>query len=239
MSTSSKVAIITGASQGIGAGLVSAYRAQGYNVVASSRSITQTDDPQVVAVAGDIADPATAARVVATALEKFGRIDTVINNAGVFVSKPFTEYTVEDFERLQAVNVGGFFHLTQRAAAVMLEAGSGHIATITTSLVEQPDTAVPAGLASLTKGGLQAATQALAIEFAARGVRVNAVSPGYIKTAINPEETHATLAGKHPLLRMGEVSDVVAAVMYLESADFITGEIIHVDGGQTVGRQAA
>jgi NAD(P)-dependent dehydrogenase (short-subunit alcohol dehydrogenase family) len=239
MSTSSKVAIITGASQGIGAGLVSAYRAQGYNVVASSRSITQTDDPQVVAVAGDIADPATAARVVATALEKFGRIDTVINNAGVFVSKPFTEYTVEDFERLQAVNVGGFFHLTQRAAAVMLEAGSGHIATITTSLVEQPDTAVPAGLASLTKGGLQAATQALAIEFAARGVRVNAVSPGYIKTAINPEKTHATLAGKHPLLRMGEVSDVVAAVMYLESADFITGEIIHVDGGQTVGRQAA
>ena len=151
----------------------------------------------------------------------------------------FTEYTVEDFERLQAVNVGGFFHLTQRAAAVMLEAGSGHIASITTSLVEQPDTAVPAGLASLTKGGLQAATQALAIEFAARGVRVNAVAPGYIKTAINPEETHATLAGKHPLLRMGEVSDVVAAVMYLESADFITGEIIHVDGGQTVGRQAA
>jgi NAD(P)-dependent dehydrogenase (short-subunit alcohol dehydrogenase family) len=239
MNTSPKVAIITGGSQGIGAGLVTAYRALGFRVVATSRSITQTDDADLIAVPGDIADPSTASRVVATALERFGRIDTLVNNAGVFVSKPFTEYSVEDFERLYATNVGGFFHLTQRAAEVMLEAGSGHIATITTSLVEQPDEAVPAALASLTKGGLQAATQSLAIEFAGRGVRVNAVAPGYIKTAINPEATHATLAGMHPLDRMGEISDVVAAVMYLESADFITGEVLHVDGGQTVGRTAA
>jgi NAD(P)-dependent dehydrogenase (short-subunit alcohol dehydrogenase family) len=239
VNTSAKVAVVTGASQGIGAGLASAYRAAGFKVVATSRSITQTDDKDLVAVAGDIADPGTATRVTETALERFGRIDTLVNNAGVFVSKPFVEYSVEDFAQLNATNVSGFFHLTQRVAKVMLDAGSGHIVTITTSLVEQPDSDIPAALASLTKGGLQAATQALAIEFAARGVRVNAVSPGYIKTPINPEETHTFLAGKHPLLRMGEISDVVAAVQYLEAADFITGEILHVDGGQTVGRSAA
>jgi NAD(P)-dependent dehydrogenase (short-subunit alcohol dehydrogenase family) len=239
MNTTSKVAIITGASQGIGAGLVTAYRAAGYRVVATSRSITDSGDPDVIAVPGDIADPETAARAVAAAQERFGRIDALVNNAGVFVAKPFTEYTIEEFERLNATNLAGFFHITQRAAAVMLEAGSGHIATITTALVDQPDEAVPSGLASLTKGGLQAATQSLAIEFASRGVRVNAVAPGYIKTSIHPENTHATLAGMHPLDRMGEVSDVVSAVMYLEAADFITGQVLHVDGGQTVGRTAA
>ncbi len=239
MSTPSKVAIVTGASQGIGAGLVAAYRAAGYRVVATSRSITASGDPDAVAVPGDIADPATAARVVEVALERFGRIDTLINNAGVFVAKPFTEYTVEDFELLSATNLAGFFHLTQRAAAVMLEAGSGHIATITTSLVEQPDEAVPSGLASLTKGGLQAATKSLAIEFASRGVRVNAVAPGYIKTAIHPENTHPTMAAMHPMDRMGEVSDIVSAVLYLEGAEFITGEVLHADGGMTVGRTAA
>jgi NAD(P)-dependent dehydrogenase (short-subunit alcohol dehydrogenase family) len=239
MNTTSKVAIITGASQGIGAGLVTAYRAAGYRVVATSRSVTDSGDPDVIAVPGDIADPETAARAVAAAQERFGRIDALVNNAGVFVAKPFTEYTIEEFERLNATNLAGFFHITQRAAAVMLEAGSGHIATITTALVDQPDEAVPSGLASLTKGGLQAATQSLAIEFASRGVRVNAVAPGYIKTSIHPENTHATLAGMHPLDRMGEVSDVVSAVMYLEAADFITGQVLHVDGGQTVGRTAA
>ena len=149
-----KVAIVTGASQGIGAGLAAAYRAAGFRVVATSRSITQTDDKDLVAVPGDIADPETAARVTATALERFGRIDTLVNNAGVFVSKPFVEYSLEDFEQLNATNVSGFFHLTQRVAPVMLEAGAGHIVTITTSLVEQPDTDIPAALASLTKGGL-------------------------------------------------------------------------------------
>jgi NAD(P)-dependent dehydrogenase (short-subunit alcohol dehydrogenase family) len=235
MSTAPKVAIITGASQGIGAGLVTAYRDHGYNVVATSRSIGNSDDPGVVAVPGDIADPSTADRVVATAVERFGRIDALVNNAGAFLSKPFTDYTDEDFQRLYALNVGGFFHVTQRAAAVMLAAGTGHIVTITTSLVEQPNSAIPAALAALTKGGLQAATQSLAIEFASRGVRVNAVAPGSVRTPMHAEATHAYLASTHPLGRMGDVDDITDAVMYLEGAHFVTGEILHVDGGQTAG----
>jgi NAD(P)-dependent dehydrogenase (short-subunit alcohol dehydrogenase family) len=235
MSTAPRVAIVTGASQGIGAGLVTAYRDRGYDVVATSRSIARTDDRGVVAVPGDIADPSTADRVVATAVERFGRIDALVNNAGAFLSKPFTEYTDEDFQRLYALNVGGFFHVTQRAAAVMLEAGAGHIVTITTSLVEQPNSAIPAALAAITKGGLQAVTQSLAIEFASRGVRVNAVAPGSVRTPMHAEATHAYLASTHPLGRMGDVDDVTDAVMYLEGAHFVTGEILHVDGGQTAG----
>jgi len=236
MTAPPKTAIITGASQGIGAALVAAYRANGYNVVATSRFITQTDDPAVLAVAGDLADPSTAERVVAAAVDSFGRVDTLVNNAGAFLSKPFPDYTVEEFDYLHALNVGGFFHTTQRAAAVMLAAGSGHIATITTSLVQQPNAAIPAGLAALTKGGLQAATQSLAIEFASRGVRVNAVAPGHVKTPMHPAETHAQLASMHPLGRMAEISDIVDGVMYLEQAQFVTGQILHVDGGQTAGR---
>ncbi len=235
MTAPSKVAIITGASQGIGAGLVAAYRDHGYNVVATSRSIVQPDDPAVLAVPGDIADPATADRVVTAAVERFGRIDTLVNNAGAFLSKPFTDYTDEDFQRLYALNVGGFFHVTRRAAAVMLAAGAGHIVTITTSLVEQPNSAIPAALAALTKGGLQAVTQSLAIEFASRGVRVNAVAPGSVRTPMHAAATHEYLAGTHPLGRMGDVDDIADAVMYLEGASFVTGEILHVDGGQTAG----
>ncbi len=235
MSTAPKVAIITGASQGIGAGLVAAYRDRGYHVVATSRSIGNSDDPGIVAVPGDIADPATADRVVATAVERFGGIDALVNNAGAFLSKPFTDYTDEDFQRLYALNVGGFFHVTRRAAAVMLAAGAGHIVTITTSLVEQPNSAIPAALAALTKGGLQAVTQSLAIEFASRGVRVNAVAPGSVRTPMHAAATHEYLAGTHPLGRMGDVDDIADAVMYLEGASFVTGEILHVDGGQTAG----
>ena len=235
MTAPSKVAIVTGASQGIGAGLVTAYRDHGYTVVATSRSIGNSDDPGVVAVPGDIADPSTADRVVATAVERFGRIDALVNNAGAFLSKPFTDYTDEDFQRLYALNVGGFFHVTQRAAAVMLAAGTGHIVTITTSLVEQPNSAIPAALAALTKGGLQAATQSLAIEFASRGVRVNAVAPGSVRTPMHAEATHEYLASTHPLGRMGDIGDITDAVMYLEGAHFVTGEILHVDGGQTAG----
>jgi NAD(P)-dependent dehydrogenase (short-subunit alcohol dehydrogenase family) len=235
MSTASKVAIITGASQGIGAGLVTAYRDRGYTVVATSRSIENSDDPGIVAVPGDITDPSTADRVVGTAVERFGRIDALVNNAGAFVSKPFTDYTDEDFQRLSALNVGGFFHMTQRAAAVMLAAGAGHIVTITASIVEQPTTAIPAALAAITKGGLQAVTQSLAIEFASRGVRVNAVAPGSVRTPMHAAATHEYLASMHPLGRMGEVDDVTDAVMYLEGAHFVTGEILHVDGGQAAG----
>src|SRR3954447_22267775 len=168
MNTESKVAIITGASQGIGAGLVLGFRERGFRVVANSRSIKPDafGDPDVLTVDGDISDPRTAGRVVAAAVERFGRIDTLVNNAGAFLSKPFVDYTEDDFARLVALNLGGFFHISQRAAAPMLGRGRGHIVNITTSLVEQPLAAVPAAMASLTKGGLDAVTRALAIEFA-------------------------------------------------------------------------
>jgi NAD(P)-dependent dehydrogenase (short-subunit alcohol dehydrogenase family) len=236
MSAEQKIAIITGASQGIGASLVRAYRDRNYRVIATSRSVEANSDADTVAVAGDITKPETAERVVHEALERFGRIDTLVNNAGVFVAKPFIEFTQEDYDRNMGVNVAGFFHITQRVAAEMLKQGFGHIVTITTSLVDQPIAGVPAALASLTKGGLNAVTKELAIEFAKSGIRVNAVSPGIIKTPMNPPETHAALAGLHPVGRMGEIRDIVDAVLYLETAGFVTGEILHVDGGQNAGR---
>ncbi|AWS44055.1 SDR family NAD(P)-dependent oxidoreductase [Streptosporangium sp. 'caverna'] len=230
-----KVAVITGASQGIGAGLVDAFRKLGYGVVATSRSITPSADADVVTVQGDIAEAATAERVVAEALSRFGRIDTLVNNAGVFVAKPFTDYTDDEFATLVGVNLAGFFHITQRALRPMLDQGSGHIVNITTSFVDHPNSNVPSVLASLTKGGLAAATTSLAVEYATRGVRVNAVSPGVIKTPMHPVETHETLAGLHPVGRMGETGDIVDGVVYLESAPFVTGEILHIDGGQSAG----
>ncbi|MCS3739988.1 MULTISPECIES: SDR family NAD(P)-dependent oxidoreductase [unclassified Rhizobium] len=236
MSTEQKVAIITGASQGIGAALVRAYRDRNYRVVATSRSIEPSSDTGIIAVPGDISKPETAERVVREARERFGRIDTLVNNAGVFLAKPFTEFTEDDYNHNMGVNVAGFFHITQRAATEMLKQGSGHIVSITTSLVNQPIAGVPAALASLTKGGLNAVTQSLAIEYAKSGVRVNAVSPGIIKTPMHPQETHAALSTLHPVGRMGEIRDIVDAVLYLEGASFVTGEILHVDGGQNAGR---
>jgi NAD(P)-dependent dehydrogenase (short-subunit alcohol dehydrogenase family) len=230
-----KVAVITGASQGIGAGLVAAYRSLGYAVVASSRSIGASSDPDVLTVAGDIADPATAQEVVSRGVERFGRINTVVNNAGQFVAKPFTEYTAEEFATLVGVNLAGFVRTTQLAIPHMLEQGGGHVVNITTALVEHPNSNVPSVLASLTKGGLQAATKSLAIEYASRGIRANAVAPGIIKTPMHPEETHGFLAPLHPVGRMGEINDVVDAVVYLEKAPFVTGVILHVDGGQSAG----
>jgi NAD(P)-dependent dehydrogenase (short-subunit alcohol dehydrogenase family) len=236
MGTAQKVAIITGASQGIGAALVKAYRDRDYRVVANSRSIKSSSDPDILAVAGDIADPEVAERLISETMERFGRIDTLVNNAGIFIAKSFTDYSVDDFASVLAVNLAGFFHISQRAAAEMLKQGSGHIVNITTSLVDQPIAAVPAVLASLTKGGLNSATKSLAIEFAKKGVRVNAVSPGIIKTPMHAPETHDFLAALHPVGHMGEVRDVVDAVLYLETANFVTGEILHVDGGQNAGR---
>ena len=235
MSIEQKVVIITGASQGIGAGLVRAYRDRNYGVIASSRSMKASSDPDILAVPGDISKPETAERIVREGLERFGRIDSLVNNAGVFVSKPFIEFTQDDFAYNMGVNVAGFFHVTQRAAAVMLKQGSGHIVNITTSLVDQADGGVPAALASITKGGLNSVTKALAIEFAKTGVRVNAVAPGIIKTPMHPVAFHAALGAMHPVGRMGEVRDIVDAILYLETAYFVTGEILHVDGGQNAG----
>jgi NAD(P)-dependent dehydrogenase (short-subunit alcohol dehydrogenase family) len=235
MSNAQKVAIITGASQGIGAELVKAYRDRDYRVVATSRSIQQGSDPDILAVAGDIGDPATADRIVAEALARFGRIDTLVNNAGIFLAKPFTTYTADDFAAKVSTNLAGFFHITQRATAQMLKQGAGHIVSITTSLTDHALGDVPSVLASLTKGGINSATKSLAIELADKGVRVNAVSPGVIRTPMHAPETHAFLAALHPVNRLGEIRDVVDAVLYLEGAGFVTGEILHVDGGQSAG----
>jgi NAD(P)-dependent dehydrogenase (short-subunit alcohol dehydrogenase family) len=235
MSDEVKVAVVTGASQGIGAALVKAFRALNYRLVATSRSIRPSDDENILTVAGNIADRTTAERVISEGIARFGRIDTLINNAGIFIAKPFTKYTEADYAAVIGVNLAGFFHITQLAIAEMEKQKTGHIVQITTSIVDQPNSKIPSVLASLTKGGLAAATKSLAIEYATRGIRVNAVSPGIIKTPMHPVETHEQLGVMHPLGRMGEVSDVVGAILYLESAGFVTGEIIHVDGGQAAG----
>jgi NAD(P)-dependent dehydrogenase (short-subunit alcohol dehydrogenase family) len=235
MSNPQRVVVVTGASQGIGAGLVAGYRRRGFRVVATSRSIAPSNDEQVLAIAGDIRDRATAQKVVAAAKERFGRVDTLVNNAGIFIAKPFTEYAQEDFDVVTGTNVTGLFHITQVVLAEMLSQRSGHIVNITAALVDQPLASVPAGLAAVTKGGLNALTKSLAIEVAKRGVRVNAVAPGATKTAMHAPATHDFLAKMHPVGRMGEVQDVVDAVLYLESASFVTGEILHVDGGAAAG----
>ena len=235
MSSERKVAVITGASQGMGAALVEAYRDRNYAVVATARSIKPTNDDQILAVPGDIADRKTAERVISEGLARFGRIDTLINNAGVFVAKPFTQYTEADYAAMLGVNLTGFFHITQLAIAEMEKRHSGHVVQITTSLIEHANSHVPSVLASLTKGGLSAATKSLAIEYAKRGIRVNAVAPGVIKTPMHAPKTHDFLAKLHPVGRMGETRDIVDAVLFLESAAFVTGEILHVDGGQSAG----
>jgi NAD(P)-dependent dehydrogenase (short-subunit alcohol dehydrogenase family) len=228
-----KVAIITGASQGIGAGLTSAYRELGYIVIATALSVEPSTDAGIVTVAGDIADPDTAQRVVSEAIERYGRIDTLINNAGIYIGKPFTDYTLEDFNALIAVNLAGFFHITTRTIKQMLDRGAGHIVNVSTTLVEYAESKTPAALQTLTKGGLAAVTGSLAIEYASRGLRVNAVSLGVIKT--HDDSSYAGMGALHPLGRVGEIDDVVGGVLYLESASFVTGEILHIDGGQSAG----
>ncbi|QPF92977.1 SDR family NAD(P)-dependent oxidoreductase [Bradyrhizobium commune] len=235
MSTEQKVAVVTGASQGIGAGILEAFKDRNYSVVAASRSIKASDDPNILTVPGDVGALDTAEKVFRAAYERFGRVDTLVNNAGIFMAKPFTAYSQDDYATYISTNVTGFFHMTQRALDLMSKQGHGHVVTITTSLVDQPMSGVPAALASLTKGALNAATKSLAIEYAKTGIRVNAVSPGIIKTPMHPLQAHQALAALHPMGRMGDVSDVVDAVLYLEGATFVTGEILHVDGGQAAG----
>jgi NAD(P)-dependent dehydrogenase (short-subunit alcohol dehydrogenase family) len=230
------VAIITGATRGIGAGLAAAFRRGGYAVVATSRSIPASDESDLLTVQGDLTDAETSRRVVEQALERFGRIDTLINNAGVYIGKPFTDYTADDFAAISAVNLAGFFHITQRAIVPMLTQGAGHIVNISTSLVDHADSTRPSALPSLTKGGLVAVTRSLAIEYAARRVRVNAVSLGVIRTPMHEAASYEDMGTLHPLGRVGEVSDVIDGILYLERASFVTGEILHIDGGQSAGQ---
>ena len=236
MGKEQKVVIITGASQGIGAELVKGYRDRNYRVVANSRSIKPSSDPDILAVAGDIADPATAQKIVSQAVERFGRVDSLVNNAGIFIAKPFTDYSAEDFASIIAVNLGSFFRVSQLAAAEMLKQGSGHIVQITTSLVDHANSNVPSVLASLTKGGLNAATRSLAIEYAKKGIRVNAVAPGVIETEMSQgvrELAGDEVKARILLKRFGKPEDVACAVWFLASAyaSYITGEVLHVDGG--------
>jgi NAD(P)-dependent dehydrogenase (short-subunit alcohol dehydrogenase family) len=232
-----KVAVITGGSQGIGASLVAAYRRQGWSVVAAARTMKPAEDSDVLTVEGDIVDPATADRIVSAALDRFGRIDTLVNNAGLYLSKPFTDYTAEDYALVVGVNLTGFFWLTQRVIAEMLKRHGGHVVNISATLAEVANSHIPEVLAALTKGGLASATRSLAVEYASRGIRVNAVSPGIIQTSMHPAESYEGLSGDQlpPLGRVGQVSDVVDGIMFLEASPYITGEILHIDGGQIAG----
>jgi len=236
MNNQQRVVLITGASQGIGEGLVAGFRKLGYAVVANSRAIGDSDDPSVFAVRGDIAQPGVGRNIVDAALHRFGRIDTVVNNAGIFVAKPFTEYTDDDFDAVTGVNLRGFFEVSRAAIAAMVAQGDGgHVVNISTSLVDHANSAVPSAMASLTKGGLNAVVKSLAIEYADRRIRSNAVALGIIRTPMHDDSSHDALAAMHPLGRIGEVDDVVDAVLFLENAPFVTGEVLHVDGGQSAG----
>ncbi|RDS97972.1 SDR family NAD(P)-dependent oxidoreductase, partial [Burkholderia contaminans] len=228
--SASKVIIVTGASQGIGAATVDAFRARGHRVVATSRSIGPSNDPDLVTVAGDIGDAAVARRVVDAAIERFGRVDTLVNNAGIFIAKPFTQYTADDYAQITNVNLSGFFHVTQHAIAAMQKHGGGHVVSITTSLVDHANNNVPSVLASLTKGGLNAATKSLAIEYAKAGIRVNAVSPGIIKSPMHAPETHPTPPSPHPAGPLGAIGHHLAPSRLLDSAPIVTGAVPHPPG---------
>ncbi len=238
--TTRKTAIVTGASSGIGLGLTIALLEHGYQVVANSRRITKagslTPSENLALVDGDIAHPETARTVVDIARHRFGTVDLLINNAGIFIPKPFTDYTTDDFDRLVSTNLAGFLYVTQQAVRQMRTQGAGHIVNITTSLADQPIAGVPAAIPVLTKGGLNAVTAALAIEFAGEGIRFNAIGAGIIDTPMHNPETHEFLKSLHPIHRIGRVSEIVDAVLYLTDATFVTGEVLHVDGGAHAGK---
>ena len=238
--TTQKTAIITGASSGIGLGLTTALLVHGYRVVANSRTIstagTLAPSDNLALVDGDIAKPEIARRIVDTAVRRFGSVDVLVNNAGIFIPKPFTDYTTEDFERLVSTNLTGFLYVTQEAVRQMKQQGIGHVVNITTTLADQPIAGVPAAIPVLTKGGLNAVTAALAIEFAGEGIRFNAIGAGIIDTPMHKPETHGFLKTLHPIQRIGKVSEIVDAVLYLTDATFVTGEVLHVDGGAHAGK---
>ena len=240
MANTGKTAIVTGASRGIGAGLVEAFLKRGYNVVANSRNIT-TANPfaaaaNVALVDGDIGHPSTAAMIVDTAISRFGRVDVLINNAGVFIPKPFLEYTTEDFNTLVSTTLAGFLYVSQLTIRQMARQKSGTIINVSTTLVDQPIAGAEAAVQIMVKGALNAVTRALAIEYAKEGIRVNTIAAGVIDTPMHKPGTHAFLKGLHPVGRIGQVKEVVDAALFLTDATFTSGEILHVDGGAHAGK---
>jgi NAD(P)-dependent dehydrogenase (short-subunit alcohol dehydrogenase family) len=235
-----KVAIVTGASSGIGLDITNTLLARGYAVVATSRNIsrrgTLTPSAKLAIVDGDVGHAETATRVVDQALARFDRVDLLVNNAGIFMAKPFTEHTTADYEALVSTNLAGFVHMTQAALRKMVAQRHGHIVSISTSLVEQPISGVPSALTILMKGGIEAASKSLAIEYVGQGIRVNTVAPGIIDTPMHAPNSHEALRKLSPSQRIGTVADVTAAILYLESAAFVTGEVVHVDGGAHAGK---
>jgi NAD(P)-dependent dehydrogenase (short-subunit alcohol dehydrogenase family) len=240
MANMQRTAIVTGASQGIGEALVEAFLKRGYSVVANSRNITKANpfpaSPNLALVDGDIGDPKTAAKIVDTAVSRFGRIDVLINNAGILIPKPFTEYTTEDLNALVSTTIAGFLYVSQLSVKQMLSQQSGSIVNLSTTLVDQPVAGAPAAVQVMAKGSLNAVTRALAIEYAKDGIRINTVALGVINTPMHKPETHEFLKGLSPVGRMGEIEEVVNAVLFLTDATFTTGEVLHVDGGAHAGK---
>ena len=235
-----QTALITGASSGIGLGLTKAFLAEGFNVVANSRHVTSTGtltpSDNLLLVDGDVGDPSTAQKLVSSVEQRFGKLDVLINNAGIFVPKPFVEYTAADFQLVVATNLAGFFYVSQDAVRHMLRNGGGQIINISTTLAQQPIAGVTAALTSLTKGGLDSVTRGLAIEYASRGIRVNAVAPGIVDTPMHKPENHESLKHLHPIRRLATVQEIVDAVLFLAGASFVSGEVLYVDGGAHAGK---
>jgi len=241
MENAQKTAIVTGASQGIGAGAVQAFLKRGYRVVANSRNITKVnpfaESPNLALVDGDIGDPSTAATIVDTAISRFGRIDALVNNAGIYFSKHFTDYTVDDLRSLISVNIEGFLFITQLTIKQMLaQKTGGSIVNITTTMAGHPIAGINSAVPMITKGGLEAVTRSLAMEYAKQGVRVNAVAPGVVDTPMHRDDPKDFLKTLQPMGQMSEVKDIVDAIVYLTEARQVTGEILHVDGGAHVGK---
>jgi len=242
MSSNEKpVAIVTGASSGIGLGIVQALLDRGYRVVGTSRTITKSKElkssADLVLVDGDVSKKETAVKVADAAVKDFGRIDLLVNNAGIFIPKAFTDYSEDDYNLVMNINVASFFYMTQQVVPQMKKQSSGHVVNIPAVLADQPSGSVPALLAVLSKSPMPAVSKALALEYAASNIRFNTVSPGNINTPMHANDNHEALAKFHPLARMGEISDIVDAVLYLQNATFVTGENIRVDGGVHAGRQ--
>jgi NAD(P)-dependent dehydrogenase (short-subunit alcohol dehydrogenase family) len=239
--TEQPVAIVTGASSGIGLGVTQALLARGWRVVATSRTVSKSKDlkssPELVLVDGEVSKKETAVKVVEAAIQHFGRIDLLVNNAGIFIPKAFTDYTEEDYNLVMNTNVASFFFMTRQVVPQMKKQNSGHVVNISAVLADQPSGSVPALLAVLSKSTMPAVSKALALEYAASGIRVNTVSPGNVNTPMHANDDKDALAKFHPLARMGEISDIVDAVLYLQNATFVTGENIRVDGGVHAGRQ--